>query len=249
VILLVAGMPRSGSMWTYNVARALLTCDKKVVLPRDIPPDETSLIEEAFSSPPEDNVFYCIKSHFAIKPNLLNTRIIFNYRDVRESMLSFMRFMHCDFERGLKVAESMMSLADFYFEQHPNNILRLRYERIVHEPVEVIEEINQFLDLHVTSDDIHKISERFSKENIKKLIDSFNSMGSDTPALRPELQKDFELIPNLDGSFRIYDKKTAFQSNHITESGARWRTELTEEQKNRLMKLSSKWLTKYHFAL
>ncbi len=242
-------MSRSGSMWTYNVLRALLTCAKKMVLPRDIPPDESPLIEEAFLSPQQENVFYCIKTHKPMNPNLPNAKIICNYRDVRESMLSYMQFMHCDFERGLEIAEGMMLLTDFYFEQHTNNIIRIRYDRIISDPERVIGEVAQFLDLYLPIEDVSKIAQQFSKTNIKKFIGLLNSIKPDTYTLHPELQEDFELVPNLDGSFRIYHKKTAYQSNHITGKGDNWRKELTAEQKERLMELTSNWLTKYHFVL
>ena len=249
MIVFVAGMPRSGSMWTYNVTRELLLAADKTVLPRDIPSDERALIHEAFLSVPRDNVSYCIKTHGTIDPDFPNLRIVCNYRDVRESMLSFMRFTHCDFEKGLKAAESMMALTDYYFERDSDHIMRLRYDRIGHEPEKVIEEIRGFLDLHVPVEEIVEIAERYSKNNIEKLIHSFDSIETQSHTLHPEVQPDFELIPNSDGTFRLYHKKTAYQSNHITESGDKWRTELTEEQKKRLMQLASRWLTKYHFVL
>jgi hypothetical protein len=80
MIVFVAGMSRSGSMWTYNVTRALLTSANKMVIPKDVPTDPRSLVVEALSSIPQENLVYCIKAHLSIKPNLPGVKIICNLR-------------------------------------------------------------------------------------------------------------------------------------------------------------------------
>ncbi len=47
MIIFVAGMPRAGSMWTYNIVRELLKSKKCTVLPEKIPVSENDLITEA----------------------------------------------------------------------------------------------------------------------------------------------------------------------------------------------------------
>ena len=66
----------------------------------------------------------------------------------------------------------------------------------------------------------------------------------------PEKLKDYETVNNIDGSFRIIDKKTRFQSNHITSrKEGEWCDVLLEEQKEEEMKVASDWLNKYGLSL
>ena len=84
---------------------------------------------------------------------------------------------------------------------------------------------------------------------MKKLVDSFNSVTLDAYKKNKEIQDNFLLFSNVDGSIRAYHKKTAYQSNHITGKGDKWRAELTEEQKKRLLDITKTWLVKYGFVL
>ncbi|MFZ5908181.1 MAG: sulfotransferase domain-containing protein [Nitrospirota bacterium] len=249
MVIFVAGMSRSGSMWTFNVTREGIRKSGRKPLPEIVPSDERPVIQKALASPPREDGVYCIKTHLLLRPGLPNVKIICTYRDVREAMVSYMQFVRCDFTRGLEAARSMMSVVDYYFLEHRENILRIRYDRILSKPVEVIREILTFLDLSVSPRDISLIAEQFSRDRIAKFIESLNAVrvtGNGAIA-DPGLRGGFETVGNFDGSFRVYDKKSAFQSRHITKSGERWREFLTGEQQAQVMAITSDWLVKYGF--
>ena len=130
-IIFIAGMPRSGSMWTYNVCRKLITAAGKTFWPDEVPLDESPVIEHALAHPPEPNQVYCIKTHFRVPVGQPHMRIICNYRDIRDATLSYMRFMKCSFEKGLSVARGSMELTDHYLRQEHSHVLPVRYDGIV----------------------------------------------------------------------------------------------------------------------
>ncbi len=90
MIVFIAGMPRSGSMWVYNVTRALIRSCGKIPVPENMPPDDESRINNAFKIQLGDNEVYIIKTHKVLKPGLPGVKIIYTYRDVRDAMLSYM---------------------------------------------------------------------------------------------------------------------------------------------------------------
>ena len=85
-------------MWTYNVARASIRRMSITLIPdTDVPVDEKQLLRAALQYGAITRDCYCIKTHEYLPLDVPNTRIICNYRDVRDAMLSHMRFMHLDF--------------------------------------------------------------------------------------------------------------------------------------------------------
>jgi len=110
--IFVAGMPRAGSMRTYNVVRRLIVLAGKSPWPERVPTDERSIIEDAFSKPAGDGRVYCIKTHYAIPLDRPDITILCNIRDIRDATLSFMRFMKCPFDVALESARESMKITD-----------------------------------------------------------------------------------------------------------------------------------------
>lgn len=255
----IAGTPRTGSMWTYNVIRAMLDVAGYDVLPKEMPsqtPDEIQLINEAYTTHIGENQVYCIKTHQLLKSGLPDTLIITNYRDVRESMLSFIKFMHLDnvgdlLETAVNVMNGHMATTDYYFSQHTNN-LKVRYDDMVVEPLNVLLEINTYLGLWLDREELERINDRFSKKNVSKLLNNLDSVAVSKEGLIREEQdaERYEAVPNPDGSFRVYDRKTSFQSNHITSrNNQEWRVFFTPEQQKAINELAAEWLERYGFSL
>ena len=251
-IVIVASMARAGSMWVYNVTRELISASGNVPLPEEPPPDHDQLIMKALGRTCDVNKIYCFKTHSRISPSRRDARILCPYRDVRDAMLSFMRFMHCEFERGLRAAQGMMALTDYYFSLPTVNLLPIRYDDITSKPSEVTRKIARFLGLDIMPDDIKTILDGFSRKRVQKFINMLESIGTDEcGSILPAQDKSgYTSVQNLDGSYRVFDKKTNFQSNHITStSKGEWRQVLTDEQKRTLMEATSDWLVKYDLPL
>jgi len=248
----IAGMARSGSMWTYNATRKLLQHAGYTTLPHEIPSNTAPYLKKAFTDKTNDDEIYCVKTHMQLQPNLPETKIINTYRDVRSAMLSYMRFCHCDFFQGLKVAHSMMLCTDYYFDKHLHDILHICYSDIKGRPEAVLLDICNFLELSIEPDAITSLNDALSYEKIKSLTGSLDTVpvNEQGTLLDHDDHLQFETVKNLDGSFRVFDRQTGFQSNHITSKHEEeWKTVLSEAQKEALNQLTEKWLTRYGFPV
>ena len=239
-------------MWTYNACRALIRAAGKTPWPESVPPDERPVIQEALARPPGPDQFYCIKTHLQIPVGQEHMRIICNYRDVRDAMLSYMRFMKCSFEKGLAAAIGFMGLTDHYLQSRHPHVLPIRYDRITSHPQETIREIMDFLSLQVGRAEIESIALEYSREEVARRLKKLESVQLDANGRvkgegRPG---EYSAVQNLDGSFRVYDYATGFQTNHISSGkDGDWREVLTGEQQAELLAATSEWLTRYGFGL
>lgn len=215
MIVLVAGPSRTGSMWTYNVTRALLLASGKNILPHD-PINEVAAANKAVANAakmaPGDA--YCVKAHVLPKKEPPpSVKIINNYRDVRDAMLSYMRFMRLsDFEKGLQVAREMMSDTDHYFQYQWHNIIHIRYDDLIANPVAIIQQIDSFLGLGVALDEIEAIAMRFARHNVRKVLKRLEQVAVESNGrIEDEAREKYVSLTNLDGSYRVFDKETNFK--------------------------------------
>lgn len=255
MIVFVAGMSRAGSMWTYNVVRAIFKTRNFSVLPKLIPTNELDLIETALASDEMENQVYCIKTHKALNSPFSTThkvKIICNIRDVRDACLSFMRFKHADYEAGISAMNDMMKLTDYYRTTFKGNLLIVRFEDLSGSPSKVLEDILRYLEVDLTRIEKDQILKQYDKSNIQeKLRDMSNiKVDSNGQIIDAEQRSKFEAVRNDDGTYRIYDKTTAFQSNHITsKKDGEWKTHFKKKQSDKLSNLSRKWLLKYGYKI
>lgn len=252
MIVFVAGMSRAGSMWTYNVVRELYKQKKFNILPDKIPVSESDLISEALNSNVLDNQVYCIKTHSMLHnplPTKHEVKIICNYRDVRDAGLSFMRFMHGDYDGTIKAMMGMMQTTDYYINTFTDNLISIRFDDIKAEPAIIINSICEFLDLDVSEKIKLDIENKFSKAAVKKHIDKLSDIKVKQGVVRgAKYQKNYAAVGNFDGTYRVFDKQTSFQSNHITsKKDGEWKEFFTEEQKEQINTISTAWLLRYGF--
>ncbi len=250
MIVFIAGMPRAGSMWTYNVVKSCLAAAGKRVLPEEPPVNERDAILEAVSRPVAGGV-YCIKTHERLPLDLPGARYICNYRDVRDAMVSYMRFMKCDFEFGLKTVKWMMDLTDYYFSAPPERRLAVPYEAVsASNTTRLIESICQFLEIDVPRKTIKQISQKYARSRIRNLVKTLNSVELDEQG-RPVKKAHADQVvsaPGTKGDYRAYHKATGFQARHITSTRSReWSELLSEDDQRRLLALAGEWLVRYGF--
>lgn len=244
-IIFIAGMPRSGSMWTYNVCRRLILATGRTPWPDSVPQDETAAIQHALVHPPGPDQIYCIKSHKRIPVELPHMRIICNYRDIRNAMLSYMRFMKCPFDKALAVARGSMDLTDHYLARKHSNVHAVRYDTLVEHPRETIGELADFLSLPASQADIGRIASALSRDEVRRHVEQLESSRADAENRGPG---SLSTVENLDGSRRIYDHATGFQSGHISSGReGEWRDAFTAEQQAQVMAAAADWLTRYEF--
>ena len=241
--IFIAGMPRAGSMWTYNVARACLSAAGKQVLPVEPPVNDKDALRYALTYPDSKDSAYCVKTHEYLPLKLPRARFICNYRDVRDALISYMRFMKCDFPQGLKIVQAMMDLTDHYLSANDDKVLGIHYADVVAaDTLPTVERIADFIGVTLPQAQLADIDRQFHKSEIGNLV---NQLGAVDNAAADDK---YTSAPNMDGTQRVYDKATGFQQNHITATvDAEWRTVLTKPQQAELQRLAKPWLVRYDF--
>lgn len=248
--IFVAGMPRAGSMWTYNVVRRLIILAGKTPWPEHVPTDERAIIKDAFSRPADEGRVYCIKTHYPVPVNKPGIKILCNFRDIRDATLSFMRFMKCPFNTALDSARDSMKITDYYLGSGALSVLPVDYDDVVGASSLVVKRIAGFIGVRVSDTKIDEIVEQLSRDvtltRLKKLANvDVDQAGKIAPKSG---QGRYSSIRNMDGSYRVYDHVTGFQSNHITSSrSGEWREAFNAEEQQALNELLSDWLRRYGF--
>jgi hypothetical protein len=243
-IVMVAGMPRTGSMWTYNVARRLIRLAGYTPWPVHIPPDPIPSFRLAIQQGVAANDLICIKVHARFEGALPGLKILCNVRDARDALLSYMRFTRCDFESAIEGFSESLALADYYLGESRFDVLDVRYENIMQRPAETITHIAAFIGYPVSAEQAALIASEYARENVRNYVAKLGDI---------ELDGGERFLGsaqfNADGSVRGYDEVTGFQGGHVSDSvGGEWRTLLTPGQQARLSELTRDWLARHGYA-
>ena len=239
-------------MWTYNVCRKLIIAAGKTPWPDEVPLDETPAIRHALAQPPGPDQIYCIKTHFRIPTGKPQMRIICNYRDIRDALLSYMRFMKCSFGKGLSVARGSMELTDHYLQTEHPQVLPVRYDTLVSHPQETAVTLAKFLALPATQADIGEITRALSRDAVARELRKLEALNPEQQGAVQDAGKSgkYSCAPNLDGSYRVYDHATGFQTNHISSGKeGEWREVFSEREQAELMTATTECLIRYNFNL
>jgi hypothetical protein len=237
-------------MWTYNVCRRLITAAGKTPWPDEVPLDESPAIQHALAHPPAPNQIYCIKTHFRIPVGKPHMRIICNYRDIRDATLSYMRFMRCTFGKALAAARGSMELTDHYLQPQDPHVLPIRYNTMITQPQQTIIRLAEFLALPAEPADIEDIAQDLSRDAVARKLDKLKTdkQNTESSATDPVVPGKISSAPNMDGSFRLHDSSTGFQTNHISSSrDGEWRDAFSSKEQEKLLAISTDWLQRYNF--
>jgi len=245
-IVWVASMPRSGSMWAFNVARSLLRDAGLTVFPRDNRPrSDTQTVAEAQAALKDDSSshIWCLKIHSRMTPAHANG-FISTFRDPRDAIISYMRFVRCDFDRALSAAKVWTRLCDHYRGMSTEFSLCLDYDAIIREPINVASQIQAFLGLDSDADAIAKIVAKFAPESIRRRMEAVrNEIEHQRRVGKIDIAD--RVTINADGTQRIVDLETGFQSDHVSDyRPGGWRDVLTRDQKQCLDQAIGDWLTR-----
>lgn len=135
-----------------------------------------------------------------------------------------MKFTHTPFNTAILTTQGMMDLTDHYFRVGtPQKTLKIQYETLIKSNLAIADLINNFLELNLNQQQIHETVRALDKENIRHRISEFTTLPNPNPTnfLHPGIEINsnlHELIPNFDGSYRLYDRYTGFQAGHITDT-------------------------------
>ena len=182
----------------------------------------------------------------------MHAKVIFNYRNIRDAVLSFLRFTHAPAELCIEIAAGMMETTDHYCSVgNAENLLQIRYESLLYSELDTALLIQKFLGLSLSRQTVLEVVESLTKEKVKTLIEKAETLQQlisvnqikDTSEILP-----FELVRNFDNTYRVYDRYTGFQSAHITNTlPGEWQTVLSETQVLQLRDMPSSWMHRYGY--
>ena len=211
-------MPRTGSMWLYNVTREILKFSKMNVLPIKIPQSDQMFFEifknQSFTDQNDSNK-YVFKIHDILKPNLPRSKILTTIRDPRDVCISFKEFMKTDFDTALKAAKEALQLEKVYKTYNKEYIKFIRYENIENKPIEIVLEIANFIGYKINRKNSEEISLKYNKKNIKNLIKNNDKNLLSKIKNKENIDKSSIVYLSKD-NYRSFDIKTGFQTNHIS---------------------------------
>lgn len=243
-IVMVAGMPRTGSMWTYNVARRLIRLSGYTPWPVHIPPEPIPSFRVAVHQGVAESDIICIKVHALYEGELPGVKVICNLRDARDAFVSYMRFTRCSFDEALEGFSESLELVDYYLGEARPNVLDVRYENIMGKPGETIGRIASFMGFAVTPEQTEQIARDYARESVRNYVAGLGGAEADEGG-----EYTGPVQHNADGSVRCYDDVTGFQSGHVSDSvGGEWRTLLQPAQQAQLAALTGDWLARYGYA-
>ena len=242
----VATVPRTGSMWCYNITRAILKELGYNVLPDQIPQSDRSMFELADAGLRDPNPLniWTLKIHSRLKYDVPRSRIMSTFRDPRDSMISFMRFMRCDFDQALGATVRATGYYDYIREFPAEVLLCLKYKDIVDCPHEVVRSITRHLGGAIAPDAVEKIVANHSKQQVAGRI----------AAIEADLRRretsgkgvlPGEVVHISSTNQRAFDLHTGFQTGHTSDyQDGEWAKYITDKQAKRMNDALTPWLAK-----
>jgi Sulfotransferase domain len=239
-IVWIASAARCGSTWVQNVTRGIARAAGLEVLPakatfRDT--DKIAAAEEGMHDPEPGRV-RVLKTHHLLSFNVPLSRFILPRRDLKDSMVSYMRFMRCDFENAMTFARTVLKTERHYGVFPRERALTIDYSGIITRPEETAQKIAAFLEVPLDEQSISAIVDEFSKENVARLIARKEQNVEQRQRLGLPIGCN-EVILSGREIVRVYDTATGFQSGHISDyQDGDWKTILSADQIARLEALT-----------
>jgi hypothetical protein len=230
----IASVPRTGSMWTFNVVRDLVRSTGSAVQPELVPHDDVEMEAIGRAGIAADDGVYVLKVHAHIPADLPHSLYVVTHRDLRDSLVSFMRFAHQDFEAGLHFVASAIRSEQHFSTFPAERRLDLDYAAIIGAPAEVVAALAARLAIPAPPDLVAEIVARYSKARVRdRMVSREQALRDRIAAHQPVDRRDF--IAQQDHSLRAFDTATGFQSGHVSDyRDGDWRKILTADQQARL---------------
>ena len=235
----IASPPRCGSMWVFNVTRQIARAAGLDVLPAAVPQTQeamTAAAMEGVLDPAPDRI-RVVKVHNNLHPEIPNSCFILPRRDVRDAMVSFMRFMRCDFDAGLAFVRNAIASARHYDGFPPERALFVDYADIVARPAAVVDMIGEFLGAPLAPETSDAIASGLDKQNVAHAIRQTEQDLIRRSRASGAISSD-ELVVLGPQDVRAFDTATGFQSGHVSDyREGDWKHLLTAQQRARLAAL------------
>ena len=237
-------------MWVYNVAREIYQYDGRMVELEDTPQNDEEIFQQAanFSFISEEaNKVWVLEVHQILRADLPRSKVISTHREPRDVLVSFLAFMKSSFDNSISCAREVQRYTEIYKDSDPEYLMLLAYNDIENRPVELILEIAAFLDVTLTEDKATKIADKFTRKNVKQIIDKSHDALEEKLANQQTADRK-EMVYFSDSNYRAFDKKTVFQTGHVSQRNTGdWMNVLSESEQRQLNEEFGDWLNQYGY--
>lgn len=222
-------------MWTTNIVREISRAEGYEPRPSARLDEEPTVAYGVRHVQEQRPGIAVLKTHRNV-PVLPRSAGIVTRRDIRDMVVSYMRFMGIPFASTLRFADVCLSRSpEVLYPGTPR--LVLHHSEITGSPVEATRRLSTFLGVALTDEQIAAISAKFTKSAVKQRIDAADQAvrakidaGENIPASR--------LVVVSPKNWRVYDTATGFQTGHVSDyRDGDWRQILTPEQQDTLSAL------------
>ena len=248
----ISTAPRTGSMWLFNVTRGIFRAAGREVLPDDTPQLDEEMVHYAnkFACTSQDpNKVWVLKVHNIMRPGLPKSKILTAHRDPRDVCASFKEFMNADFGSSLGCARSMVKYTNTYSNYDPAYLMLVAYHDIETRPAGLIKEIAKFLDVNVTDKDARNLAVKYSRKSVRQIIDKNDKSLRKKLARNKQIDRR-EIVYFSDSNYRAFDRKTGFQSGHVSQrKTGDWKKIFSETEQNVLNKEFGGWLKEHGYEI
>ena len=214
----IAGTPRTGSMLSFNITREIFRINGRNIKPLQVPQSDQEMLS-CFSTEANSDVNpsnqYIFKVHTLLKTDLPKSKYVVNIRNPFDICASFYQFMKCDINHAINVAKGHSSVIKHYQNCADNQIMFVRFEDLEKNLASTIEKIASFLDINLDIILANKISSKFSKSSVSRLIDKTTKNLEEKISLN-QLIKDESIVRISANNYRAFDVNTGFQTGHIS---------------------------------
>jgi hypothetical protein len=233
----IASVPRTGSMWTFNVVRDLVGSSGTPPKPQLVPQDDAEMEAIGQAGIAAGDGVYVLKVHTHIAADLPHSLFVVTHRDVRDSVVSFMRFTHSDFDAGLRFAAGAIRTEQHFSTFPADRTLHLDYGEITGGPVAAVGRLGAHLGIPTPETLVDDIVARYSKDKVReRLVAREQALRDKIASRQPVDRRDF--VAQQDRSLRAFDTTTGFQSGHVSDyREGDWRRILTADQQQQLAAL------------
>lgn len=241
----IAGPPRMGSMWIYNVVRELLAEANCDLAPADLTIGRSAIFAAMANAldDPEPQPVSVLKFHGSRWPTSDRARIVTSRRDPRDALMSYMRFMARDFTYTLMAADAWTRWMDRFRRLPPDRCLVVEYGAIGADPESTIETIATFIGVSPAAGSAARIASALDKAKVRTLIESRDEEGL------PDTASATRRIGPAVGFSRRMDIRTGFQSGHVSDyRDGDWRRILDDSQKREVDRVLGAWLSRNGFG-
>ena len=227
-VIAISTLPRVGSMWAFNVARALAGESGHPVVPETALKHDADMFAAAdrWMREGPENAYCIIKVHQPLNP-LPGLKVIYLTRDIRDRMYSICRFDHRELnEQSAREMVRNHLLMDKHYAGWPaEQLLQLPFEQLEQNSKPLIESIAAFMGIDsLGTEQLAAIEEKFSKRSVRRLVEGLSD------------QQDNQLsgksnVVGTTASKRDFDDQTGFQTGHVSDyHSGDWQHLWTEEQ-------------------